>query len=231
MKPELTRRKFLKCTGLVVFSLGAGCYVMTGTQGETQIPPAEGYLVVDAHKCQGCMSCMLACSLVHEGRENLSLSRIQVCQNPFESFPHDLGIFQCRQCTVPTCVDACPEGALTADPVNGAVRRVDRKKCTGCGACVDACPFQPKRVIVQPDEASVHGAVGQKCDLCAHAPFHWDKAGGGPGGKQACVAVCPVGAIAFTQEIPVQAGDAGYQVNLRDGAWLSLGYGDIKTGE
>jgi hypothetical protein len=48
MNSRLTRRNFLKCTGLVVFSLGGGCYVMTCTQGETQIPPAEGYLVVDA---------------------------------------------------------------------------------------------------------------------------------------------------------------------------------------
>ncbi len=231
MNSGLTRRNFIKCTGLVVISLGGGCYVVTGPEGETQIPPAQGYLVVDAHKCQGCLSCMLACSLVHEGRENLSLSRIQVIQNPFEKFPHDLGIFQCRQCTAPACVHACPEGALIADSGKGLVRRVDRQKCTGCGACVDACPFHPKRVIVQPDEASAHGTASRKCDLCAYAPFHWDEAGGGPGGKQACVAVCPVGAIAFTREMPVQTGDAGYQVNLRDDAWVSLGYGDLKTGE
>jgi protein NrfC len=77
----------------------------------------------------------------------------------------------------------------------------------------------------------MHGAVSLKCDLCANATFHWDEAGGGPGGKQACVEVCPLGAIAFTQEIPVQVGDAGYQVNLRGDAWLSLGYRDFKTGE
>ena len=231
MASDLTRRNFLKCSGLVIFSLGPGYYVVAGTLGGTEIPPSQGYLIVDSQKCQGCLSCMLACSLVHEGRENLSQSRIQVCQNPFEKFPHDLGLFQCRQCTVPACVDACPEGALKADASKGEVRGVDKDKCTGCGACVDACPFQPKRIIVQPNGASVHGAVGQKCDLCAHAPFHWDDAGGGPGGKQACVAVCPVGAIAFTRDIPVQAGDAGYLVNLRDDAWLSLGYGDIKTGE
>jgi protein NrfC len=119
MNSRLTRRNFLKCTGLVVFSLGGGCYVMACTPAETQIPPAEGYLVVDAQKCQGCLSCMLACSLAHEGRENLSLSRIQIIQNPFEKFPHDLGIFQCRQCSAPACVDACPEGALIADPLSG----------------------------------------------------------------------------------------------------------------
>ena len=230
MNMELTRRKFLKCSGLVIFSLGAGNYVIAGNQGESQIPPAQGYLLVDAKKCQGCLSCMLACSLVHDGRENLSLSRIQVLQNSFDKFPHDLGIFQCRQCTVPACVDACPEGALSVDTGMGDVRRVDRDKCTGCGTCVDACPYSPKRVMVQPDAASMHGVVSRKCDLCAHAPYHWDEAGGGPGGKQACVEVCPVGAIAFTRDVPVQAGDAGYQVSLRDDTWLSLGYGDIKTG-
>ncbi len=54
MDSELTRRKFLKSSGIVILSLGAGCYVTAGTDGETQIPPAQGYLVVDAQKCQGC---------------------------------------------------------------------------------------------------------------------------------------------------------------------------------
>ena len=67
----------------------------------------------------------------------------------------------------------------------------------------------------------------RKCDLCAITPYHWDEAGGGPDGKQACVEVCPVGAIKFTREIPVQDGDAGYKVNLRDSAWQQLGYSQI----
>ena len=43
-------------------------------------------------------------------------------------------------------------------------------------------------------------------------------------GCGACVEICPVGAISFTAEIPVQEGDAGYEVNLRGSGWHKLGY-------
>ena len=171
------------------------------------------------------MSCMLACSLVNEGVENLSLSRIQIIQNSFEKWPYDLTIEQCRQCVDPACVAACPEDALGVDTLFGNVRRVvDIEKCVGCGACVEACPYTPSRSVVMPDEMHGGDLKARKCGLCADAPYHWDPAGGGPKGKQACVEVCPVGAIQFTDKIPEQQGDLGYKVNLRDSAWSALGY-------
>ncbi len=106
-----------------------------------EIPPADGYLLVDIEKCQGCLSCMLACSLIHEGVESPSLSRIQIMQNSFASFPDDLTIEQCRQCVDPACVKGCPTGALRADARYGNVRMVDTEKCIGCGLCFDACPY------------------------------------------------------------------------------------------
>jgi protein NrfC len=191
---------------------------------EDAILPADGYLLVDIEKCQGCLSCMLACSLIHEGVEGLSLSRIRIMQNSFASFPNDLTIAQCRQCVDPACVKICPTGALRADARYGNVRIVNKEECIGCGKCFEACPFTPSRAFLAPDEAYGGEAKSRKCDLCANAPYHWDEAGGGPDGKQACVAVCPVGAIAFTKEIPTQEGDGGYVVNLRDDVWASLGY-------
>lgn len=167
---------------------------------------------------------MLACSLIHEGVESLSLSRIQIMQNSFEPFPDDLTIEQCRQCVEPACVKVCPVGALAADARYGNVRMVDREKCIGCGACYEACPYTPSRAFLAAREVSDEEAKSRKCDLCANAPYHWDAAGGGPGGQQACVAVCPVGAIAFTEEMPRQEGDKGYKADLRKRNWGRLGY-------
>jgi protein NrfC len=245
-KANVTRRDFLKVTGAIVIVVGTGgCSFFeseetptptsaptpTNTPGSDQIlvpadgiPPADGYLLVDIKKCQGCASCMLACSLIHDGVESLSLSRIQVMQDSFAPFPTDLTIEQCRQCVSPPCVEVCPTDALEPDPRYGHVRIVDKAKCIGCGLCFDACPYTPSRSFLAADEAYDNEAKARKCDLCANAPYHWDAAGGGPDGKQACVAVCPVGAITFTSEIPVQEGDGGYKVNLRDENWAALGY-------
>ncbi len=55
---------------------------------------------------------MLACSLAHEGKTSFSLSRIQVIQDLFMPFPHDLSVEQCEQCVVPACVEVCRHGAI-----------------------------------------------------------------------------------------------------------------------
>jgi protein NrfC len=218
----LTRRGFLKMSGAAAAGLGLSGIlsdIIWLPDAIAALPVSEGYLLVDTKKCQGCLSCMLACSLVHEGVENLSLARIQVLQNAFEKWPDDLAIEQCRQCVAPACVTACPTGALHADAHFGQVRTVTKAKCIGCGSCIRACPCRPAGMVWNPALRQT-----RKCDLCADAPYHWDKAGGGPRGKQACVDVCPVKAIAFTRVIPEQQGDKGYKVNLRGAAWKKWKY-------
>jgi protein NrfC len=217
---RLTRRAFLEKSKNMAVGVGAGGVLSRFfwlERGIAAIPVSQGYLLVDTKMCQGCLSCMLACSLVNEGGTNLSLSRIQVLQNPFKKWPEDVTIEQCRQCVEPACVDVCPAGALTADPRHGNVRSVDKEKCIGCLSCVEACPFTPGRAVWNDREN-----FAQKCDLCASAEF-WEK-GGGPDGTQACIEVCPLRAISFTSEIPEQKGKKGYKVNLRKPVWWVLGY-------
>jgi protein NrfC len=88
----------------------------------------SGRLLIDKKKCQGCMTCMLACSLVHEGKENLSMSRIQIVQSSFEKYPNDIEARPLESCDLcldtpfwkeqggvegkQACVEACPLGAV-----------------------------------------------------------------------------------------------------------------------
>lgn len=226
MAGSISRRRFLAIAGTVAVGVSLGGCDKTEKEASRFLKkedlgpdalPAEGYLLVDKKKCQGCVSCMMACSLVHHGVVNLSLSRIQIMQNSFVPYPDDITISQCRQCVEPACVEACPEGALFIDKANGNIRRVEISKCVGCKSCMEACPYAPARAIWNVAEENV-----QKCDLCLNTP-HWDEKGG-IGGKQACLSICPVGAITFTHKIPVQEGDRGYNANLRGKAWASMGY-------
>ena len=112
----ISRRAFLKVTGAIVIVAGVGGCGSPATEQRpaptptpvdaptgaplptntpetaqiltpaSEIPAADGYLLVDIKKCQGCASCMLACSLIHEGVESLSLSRIQIMQDSVAFF-------------------------------------------------------------------------------------------------------------------------------------------------
>ncbi len=187
----------------------------TDTGGQTAlrqlastIPPAAGYLVHDSTKCAFCMTCMMACSLSHEGKENLSLSRIQIDSNALGHYPSDLVMNVCRQCTTPVCVQNCPTEACHVDTANGNVRVIDEKKCIGCQTCINSCPQIPHRTIWNQ---AANKAT--KCDLCLNTPYWGEK--GGPDGKQACVELCPMNAIKLVKQTPSQQGTAGYEVNLR----------------
>jgi len=93
-------------------------------------PLPNRYIVVDDTECCSCMLCMLACSLAHEGKTSLSLSRIQIIANPLERFPLDIvhkwnheenTAMKCDFCAdtpywdgdEPACVTACPTQAIT----------------------------------------------------------------------------------------------------------------------
>lgn len=147
-------------------------------------PKAKNSLKIDSKACGGCLSCMMACSLAHEGEVNLALSRIKIIRNIFDNYPADINIAICRQCAKPACVSACPTGACYIDEVLGNIRVIDTSKCDGCRKCIEACPFSPHMIVW--DEVR---NVPVKCDLCTNAPY-WDNKG-----TVACVEVCPVKAI------------------------------------
>lgn len=217
-KGEITRRHFLTALGglgIAAILAGAGSKFFVVGDGTYAVQTSGGYLLVDSKKCAGCETCMLACSVAHNGGSNRNLARIQIRKNPFGSFPTEIVQNQCHQCPEPKCVQACPTGAMHVDEATG-VRMVAEGKCIGCEHCVEACSFTPSRV--QWNYETRHA---QKCDLCLNTPY-WNHEGG-PGGKQACVSACPLRALKFTSELPEQT-DKGYDVNLRNEHWAMIGF-------
>jgi len=187
---ELSRRQFLIASGTsvagsVVIS-GATTGLLAQTPSADKYPKAKGHIEHDNKLCSGCLSCMIACSLAHEGNPSMSLSRVAISRYVFDDYPQDILGYTCQQCDEPKCVEKCPTGACRIDTNNGNVRTVDAKKCIGCQTCFKSCSFTPRRLAWNStDKKSV------KCDLCADAPNNSKP------GTQACVNNCPQKALTF----------------------------------
>ena len=212
---KYSRRNFVIGGGTVLAGGALAARAPATALAATAAAPAEknpyalsaGYLVYDSRNCAGCQSCMLACSLVHDGATSTSLSRIQVTRAVLTKYPHDIQIFVCRQCPEPMCVKNCPTGACHVSAQNGNVRMIDSEKCIGCQTCLTACPHTPHRIIW-----NAAAKKASKCDLCVNTPY-FDKKGG-PSGSLACVAACPASALKLVAELPSQTDNSGYDLNL-----------------
>lgn len=157
---DIGRREFLKKAGAVVIvGAAAGLAACTPTTRREEIAVAASLLGHDPDKCAGCGTCLLMCSLLHEGESGPALSRSELVRFPFDSTSV---FYACQQCRSPNCYYACPrkDSARCIDEITGIVY-VDASKCIGCGKCVKACPFEPKRTKLHPiTKKSI------KCDLC-----------------------------------------------------------------
>lgn len=111
------------------------------------------YLYIDPLDCTGCRICEMICAFRRGGALNPKKARVRVIrEEPGIDKP-----IACRQCADAPCMKACPEDAIYRDKRD--VVLVDEKKCIGCGACVEACPFGA--IWLHPDTKK---AI--KCDLC-----------------------------------------------------------------
>lgn len=129
-------------------------------------------LVVDFAKCTGCEACVDACSCRKAGACSENASRIRVFRNEIEAVFIPM---VCEQCREHVCIDVCPVDAIQYDE-SLSIFNVDEDACTGCGACVEVCPY--RGVFMSDGQA-------MKCDLC--------------GGKPACVSVCYPKALQYVE--------------------------------
>ena len=173
-------------------------------------------MLVDVSKCVGCWYCYAACK---------KYNGLPETKKPDPEQPPPLApatwttLFTkkraddtwqsrkqaCMHCTDAACVEVCPTGALSKN--NLGFVEFDRDKCSGCGYCAKACPFE----VPQLERDKITGdAQMDKCTFCSQRieeavkqakqdhPDDWrSKVGRGETIVTSCADACPTGAITF----------------------------------
>lgn len=137
------------------------------------------YLNTD--RCIQCHACELACKSWNGLEPGIRWRWIvDFWDGQFPDATNLSASFSCAHCEKPSCMDACPEKAISKRMEDGIVV-VNSEKCTGCRTCESACPFRVPQ----------YGASGtmQKCDMC---PERLSRSR-----DPVCVATCPGEALQF----------------------------------
>jgi tetrathionate reductase subunit B len=154
--------------------------------------------VIDVELCVGCYACQFVCKDEHVGNDWSPIAKPQPDSGQFwmRLDEHIRGTVPkvemhyvpnpCMHCDEPPCIPPCPvEGAIYKRD-DGLVI-IDSVKCTGCKACVDACPYL---AIYFNEDLN----LAQKCTGCAHL------LDGGEWTTTRCADACPTEAIKFGEE-------------------------------
>ena len=127
--------------------------------------------LIDLKKCVGCYACQVGCKDEHCDNDWMPYAKPQpetgqfwmrVVEKERGAKPHVKVSYRptpCQHCRKPACLAACPDDAI-AKRGDGIVI-IDPEKCSGCGDCVPACPFD---AMFFNEELN----IAQKCTGCAH---------------------------------------------------------------
>lgn len=208
---------------------------------------AEKAILYDATRCTACRGCQAACKQWNENDEFIptEVNGIKVVNRGSYENPPDLSpqtwlkmefrevapngqvrwLFTrraCLHCTEAACVKVCPNGSLYHHQLGFVAYNKDT--CTGCGYCIDACPFAVPR-------STRHLVTGiakmDKCTFCTSAGFDRIVEGWEP----ACVKTCPPKALQYGDREPLIAEGEKRVATLQSKGWTKANlYGENELG-
>jgi len=158
---------------------------------------AQKTFVIDVKRCNGCLTCQVACKDEHVGNDWAPIAKPQPETGQFwlkleqevrGTVPKVRVAYRphlCMHCDEAPCMEACPvEGAIYKRK-DGLVI-IDPALCTGCRNCLGACPYD----VIYFNEAL---NIAQKCTGCAHLLDQGWK-------EPRCADACPTGVIRLMEE-------------------------------
>jgi formate dehydrogenase iron-sulfur subunit len=124
----------------------------------------------------------------------------------------------CMHCTDAGCVRVCPNGSLYHNELGFVAYNKDT--CTGCGYCIDACPFS----VPRSNRDFITGiAKMDKCTLCTTQEL--DRLA--EGWEPACVKTCPPKALQFGDRAELVATAKERVQTLKGNGWTNANlYGE-----
>jgi len=186
---KISRRRFLKILA------GLPASTALGSAGVAADETQRYGMLADSIRCIGCKRCMSACKrwnnlrverdeLVTDRETHLNANNwkiINLRADAKNRAKRSYVQWSCQHCIEPACAGVCPVTAISKLP-NGPVV-INEKKCIGCRYCFQACPWKVPQFYFDK-------RVTRKCHLCYNRTLLNYQ-------KPACVAACPVGALAF----------------------------------
>lgn len=214
------RRAMLRVTGASLAAAGLASLSLLQPEEAVaaQVKTPQWVMIMDLRRCTGCRACTVACKAEYDVPLGAFKTVVkQVVTGTYPDTRRTLIPRRCNHCegtekvgniTVPPCVKACPEypkdrrifvtdegkkiryrGGATYKRPDGLIL-VDNDACTGCGKCIDACPYGArtfnKRKVSGKDKSK---PAIVKCSSCVH---RMDE-----GVTPACVNTCAPGARIF----------------------------------
>jgi anaerobic dimethyl sulfoxide reductase subunit B (iron-sulfur subunit) len=146
----------------------------------------EWMIRFEHEKCTQCHGCEVACRSWRGLHQGVSYRRVlNVWRGGYPDVKNHSVSLGCLHCVEPRCVAACSEEAIIKRKSDGLVW-VSEAFCTGCEACLDACPYGVPQFGPE--------GIMEKCDFCI-----------GQVGREygpPCVITCPGGALSMRKVTP-----------------------------